>query len=139
VITVLDKGTFIASNVAPLANSFIITGSGWNESTGRLGAIRHMGAPFTGNITLAGDATISAYGGAGEYSGIISQSGATARSLTIMGGTVTLTGANTYTGATRLISSSNNPVLIITGPNNVIPDLGAVELATGTELRLNQS
>ncbi|BCU77910.1 autotransporter-associated beta strand repeat-containing protein [Luteolibacter sp. LG18] len=60
----LNGGTF--------ANNFTITGDGWLESAGRLGAIRLDGATITGSVALSGAARIVAYlGNTGTISGAL--------------------------------------------------------------------
>ena len=134
VITVLDRGAFYIS-AGTVANDFNIRGFGWNETAGRLGAIRADGGAVSGAITMADAASLSAYGSAGTFSGVISGAG----TLTVMGGDVTFSGANIYAGTTQLTGSGDSPILILTGSNNVIPDASRVEMANGTVLRLQKS
>jgi fibronectin-binding autotransporter adhesin len=46
-----------------------ITGTGWQEGAGLLGALRIDGGTWAGSITLSGNATIEAYNGTGTVSG----------------------------------------------------------------------
>lgn len=100
----LTGGTF--------TNHFTISGLGWLENTGRFGAIRlGGGANIAGEITLAGDARISAEGNNGVISGEIKGAFGLEFGGSPALSTITLSGANTYTGATTI----NNATLIMNG------------------------
>jgi autotransporter-associated beta strand protein len=102
-----NASAYISNNSAIPAN-FEIAGNGWVEPTSsQLGAIRLTGGSLTGNITLTGDARITAHGNTGTLSGVISDGGAghqlelgnfntgTNTTLTVSGAA-----ANTYSGGT---------------------------------------
>ncbi|RYD84100.1 MAG: hypothetical protein EOP84_06445, partial [Verrucomicrobiaceae bacterium] len=102
----LTGGTF--------ANNFTISGEGWLETGGRFGAIRFGGGVISGNVTLAGDARISAHNSTGAISGAITDGGQ-GHDIEFGGtsgpGTITLSGASSYTGATAI----NNATVILNG------------------------
>lgn len=90
---------------------FRITGNGWGEASGLLGAIRLQGGTITGPITLTGNSRISSHGGSGTIAGNIGESGGP-RNLEF-GGTssptvLTLSGTNNYTGTTTLTNATIN-------------------------------
>jgi fibronectin-binding autotransporter adhesin len=74
-ITVNNLGQIWVTGGANIARPLTMTGIGWLESAGNLGAIRIDGAStYSGAITLAGDARIHTHGGGdtGTISGAIS-------------------------------------------------------------------
>lgn len=89
-IVVQDGGSLYHSS-GTFGSPLSIAGLGWTEAAGRLGALRVDNANWTGPVTLAGDARISAYSGNGTVSGLISgphelelwNGSATARALTL--------------------------------------------------------
>lgn len=97
----IEAGTF--------ANAFTLSGNGWGEAAGLLGALRLQGGTITGPITLAGNARITTQGGSGTISGNIGESGG-ARNLEFgtTGATtlLTLSGASNYTGTTTLTAAN---------------------------------
>ena len=90
-------------------NAFTISGNGWGEGTGLLGAIRLQGGTLAGPITLAGNSRISSHGGSGTISGNIGESGGP-RNLEFGGTsattTLTLSGTSNYTGTTTLTNAN---------------------------------
>jgi autotransporter-associated beta strand protein len=100
-------GLYVSYAAAPLTNNVSISGDGWQENAGLLGAIRLQGANMNGTITLAGDARISAHGSTGTLSGVIAESGG-ARALE-------LHNANTGTNSTITLSNTSSR----TGANGV--------------------
>lgn len=116
-----------------LTNPLTVSGLGWGETAGLLGAIRTQGGTLNGPVTLAGNTRISSHGGTGIINGNIGESGG-ARNLEI-GGTsaitnLTLAGTNTYTGTT----SVNNAILNLTGSLT-----SAVTIAAGSTMSGNGS
>lgn len=99
----LTGGTF--------TNNFTLSGLGWLESTGRLGAIRFGGGTVSGNITLAGDTRLNAHGSTGTISGEIKGAYGVEFGGSSSLSTITLSGTNTYTGPTTV----NNATLIVNG------------------------
>ena len=96
------NGQYLSQVANNVANHFYITGNGWSESSGALGAIRvDTGATISGPITLLGDAGLGAHTtSAGTISGGIDG----AFNLTKLGAqTLILSGINTsFTGATTI-------------------------------------
>jgi autotransporter-associated beta strand protein len=92
-----------------------LSGSGWQESAGHLGAVRMDRDVLSGNITLAGNTAISAFHSTGLITGVISGG---KNQLAMISGFVTSgtndtltlspTAANAY-GSTRVDSSMCNP------------------------------
>lgn len=102
------------------SNSFTITGDGWGETAGLLGALRlGSGATVAGSVTLAGNARITTHGSTGTISGAMGDGGNNF-GVTFGGSSsatsLTLSGASSYTGATSIgISSSAIANLTLTG------------------------
>jgi len=95
----INSGSALFSNGNfTLNNALTLAGNGWNESTGYLGALRLNNSVYAGNITLATNARIGAFGSTGTVSGVISG----AKNLEFYNGTVSLTNTNTYTGTTTI-------------------------------------
>jgi autotransporter-associated beta strand protein len=111
-------GLYVSYSAAPLTNNLSISGNGWQETAGFLGAIRLQGANMGGTITLAGDSRISAHGSTGTLSGIVAESGG-ARALELhnantgTNSTITLsntssrTGTNAITGLVAVVQNSS--------------------------------
>jgi autotransporter-associated beta strand protein len=95
-------------------NHIEITGQGWLENAGLLGAIRiQSGANATGTITLTGAARITAHGSTGTLSGTLAESGGShelefANLNTGANSTLTLAEslANTRSGPTRITNAT---------------------------------
>ena len=81
-----------------------LTGLGWQEGAGQLGAVRLDGT-LSGAVTLTGDTRISPWGSDGVITGDIGESGGSQK-LTFFNGsgtpTVRIAGNNTYSGGTRI-------------------------------------
>ena len=81
-----------------------LTGLGWQEGAGQLGAVRLDGT-LSGAVTLTGDTRISPWGSNGTITGDIGESGGS-RKLTFFNGSgtpvVRVAGNNTYSGGTRV-------------------------------------
>ncbi|MHA3771050.1 autotransporter-associated beta strand repeat-containing protein [Verrucomicrobiota bacterium sgz303538] len=93
----IDDGgqVFINAGNLTFANNFTITGSGYSETAGSLGAIRAASpSTFTGTITVDGAAKIGAYSGQANVAG------------TLTGGDFTFGGNN---------GSSINETMVLTG------------------------
>jgi len=93
-------------------------GDGWDESAGRLGALRLISGSFTGNILLTGNARIGAWAGQqGTISGVISDAGQGYGFEKWGNGRLLLTGASTYSGDTIVadgqlrLANLNGPAL----------------------------
>jgi autotransporter-associated beta strand protein len=107
-IKVLDGGQVWYNVAANFSNPLEITGNGWNETAGMLGAIRlSLGASFSGAITLKGDSRITSLGSTGSITGTISESGGS-RALevsnyaTYANSTITLSGSSNHSGGTTV-------------------------------------
>lgn len=107
---VSNNGAAYVTNNSNIPANFEIAGNGWVESGGsQLGALRLTGGSITGNVTLTGDARITAHGSTGTLSGVISD-GAAGYQLELgnfntgTNTTLTLSGANpnTYSGGTLI-------------------------------------
>lgn len=117
------------------ANSFNLSGTGWGQETTKLGALRLAnGATVSGNITLGGDALITAYQSTGTLAGAISESGgsrilqlgiADDTGIVTLSGTVNLTGGTLVRGGT-----------VRFGANHVFADTNALTV-NGAILDLN--
>jgi autotransporter-associated beta strand protein len=108
-----NGGVFFAASLT-VANDFNISGLGWTEASGLLGAIRLNGTTINGSITMTGDSRIA---GAGTLNGVISGDYDLDFFEDTAFGTITLSGDNTYTGSTTINSmgeqSTNFPVLVV--------------------------
>jgi autotransporter-associated beta strand protein len=111
-------GLYVSYSAAPLTNNVSISGNGWQETAGFLGAIRLQGANMGGTVTLTGDARISAHGSTGTLSGVIAESGGAcglelhnantgANSTITLSNTSSRTGANTITGLVAVVRDSS--------------------------------
>jgi fibronectin-binding autotransporter adhesin len=119
-VKVLDGGQIYSASLAALSNPIEITGLGWPETAGVLGAIRLQAATLSGPITLTGSSRIACHGSTGSLTGPISESGG-AHALEFRGTSATANSAFT------VASSSSR-----TGPTSVV---GAVlTLQTGSGL-----
>lgn len=117
------------------ANSFNLSGSGWGQETTKLGALRLAnGATVSGNVTLGGDALITAYQNTGTLSGAVSESGGSR--ILQLGiaddtGVITLSGTVNLTGGTLVRGGT-----VRFGANNVFGDTNALTI-NGAILELN--
>ena len=103
-ITVLSGGSAYIS--AAIGRPFIISGLGWSEATGNLGAMRIQGVAISNSITLAASSRITSYSGNATITGPISETGA-AQNLEFgpnQNNTqiITLSGTNNYSGNTTI-------------------------------------
>jgi len=72
-VTVSGNGqAFLTASGATYANDFTISGNGWSEVAGQLGAIRFANNTVSGSVTLAGNARLGAYGAHGYVTGAVS-------------------------------------------------------------------
>ena len=128
-----------------LNNPLILAGTGWQAPPASLGALRFGGAfTYSGPITLAADAQISAYlAGTGTISGAIGGN----KNLQIFGGgtdIVVFTGANTYTGYTQITNintANSNTTTLQIGAGGTAGTLGAGAIYVGgaATLKFNRS
>ena len=132
-------GLYVSGNIT-LNNALSISGTGWNESIGYLGALRlQNNATFAGPITLLADARIGAHSGIGTVSGSIS--GAYNLEINTPAGNtnsvVYLTNTNAYTGTTTV-----NIGTLSVGNGGATGSLGAtsgVSLVGGATLAFNKN
>ncbi|HTN77652.1 MAG TPA: autotransporter-associated beta strand repeat-containing protein, partial [Pirellulaceae bacterium] len=103
-IDVLASGQIFASGNIAIARPLNLTGSGWLETAGNLGALRLAGgASWSGNVTLTGNARVTTYGSgdAGTISGVISGVISGPHQLAKTGaGSLALSANNSYSGGT---------------------------------------
>ncbi|WP_050027165.1 autotransporter-associated beta strand repeat-containing protein [Verrucomicrobium sp. BvORR034] len=117
-INIGTNGQFYFSAGGTYTNNLTISGNGWGESVGVLGAIRLAGnVNLAGSITLAGNARITAYGNSGTISGAIGDGGnnfGVTFGAVASTSNITLSGASTYTGATSISSLAANQGTTVT-------------------------
>ncbi|MEZ0387303.1 MAG: autotransporter-associated beta strand repeat-containing protein [Verrucomicrobium sp.] len=112
-VTIGTNGQFYFSTAGTFTNNFTISGNGWGETAGVLGAIRlSNGVNLSGTITLSGDARIATFNATNStLSGAI-VGGNAAQTLTFGAGgaasNITLSGVSTYTSATSIFSAASN-------------------------------
>lgn len=133
-VTVNNTGQVFV-NGGTYTNAISVTGNGWAESGGVLGAMRLTGgANWSGPVTLAGDARITANGTTetGTISGIISGTGGLIKSGQ---GSVILSGSasNSYAGTTTVLNVGGSvwgPLVLAKTSGNAIP--GNLQIGNGT-------
>jgi autotransporter-associated beta strand protein len=114
-----------------------LTGAGWTETAGQLGAMRvGNGSTVGGTVNLMGDTRIAAW--SGESTGVVSASitdGGAAFQLEKFGpGTITLSGTNTYNRGTSIAQGT-----LRMGANNVMPAADVVGILSGATFDLNNT
>jgi len=103
-ITITNVGQLYIQAANTLTNAFFISGLGYPDTNGRIGALRlEANSTLTGPITLLGNARIGNNGGTGYINGPISGN----YNLEFFAypgsaGTIVLSGSNTYTGSTTI-------------------------------------
>jgi len=133
-------GLVYTNSSLTLNNALSLAGTGWNELTGYLGALRFQnGATVGGAITLTADARIGAHNDNGKVAGVIS--GAYNLEINTPAGNtnsvVYLTNTNTYTGTTTV-----NIGTLSVGNGGATRSLGAtpgVSLVGGATLAFNKN
>jgi fibronectin-binding autotransporter adhesin len=104
-IVVDSGGQIYISNATNFSNAISITGNGWTEAAGVLGAVRFSnGSALSGAVTLTGDSRLTTFssGEIGTISGNIGESGGTFGTAKTGPGVVIFSGTNTYTGQTTV-------------------------------------
>ncbi|MFC5769758.1 autotransporter-associated beta strand repeat-containing protein, partial [Thauera sinica] len=134
-ITVEAGGQLLLSG-GTMTNALSIAGTGWAHSAGALGALRLAGGAIqSGNVALAANADVGAYGSGdtGTIGGVVS-GGFT---LTKVGlGTIILGSNNTYTGTTTV---SAGKLAVGAGGTTGTLGTGAVSVASGASLEFYRS
>jgi len=124
-VTISSGGQIFVNAAVTLANAFTLSGDGWLESAGRLGALRlAAGAQVSGPVILTGKSRLCASGGSATFSGGISGPHALELGEDTATGTVVLAGANTHTGNTTM--SFGTLELAATGSLNFAPGANGV-------------
>lgn len=110
-IVVNSGGQIFLNTSATFSNAVSLSGNGWTEAAGVLGAVRFAGgAVLSGTVTLAGNTRLTTHlsGDTGSVTGVITD-GASSFGLTKTGaGTLTLTNANTFDGGGFISAGSIN-------------------------------
>lgn len=135
-VEVLSGGQiFVSAANLTLANNITISGTGYSETAGFLGAIRTSNpTTFTGAITVSGSAKIGALGGNAIISNSIGggtltfggSNNANAETLTITGNATGLAGLVVNDG---LATGNANTILVNVGNNTTSGSLGAVPVS----------
>jgi autotransporter-associated beta strand protein len=130
-----NAGAFFITASLVIENDFNISGTGWNEPSGFLGAMRLNSTTINGDITLSANARICG-GGSSTINGKISGNFAVDYFEDTAFGTISLFGDNDYTGQTiinSMGSGTTNPVLIV-GSNTALGSTasGTTVFGTGT-------
>lgn len=134
-VTVHEVGQAYLSLTGPVANAFTLSGIGYSETAGNLGAIRLGGATVSGPITLKGDARITAHGSTGTLSGNIGESGGEyglelSNYSTTGDSTITVSGDNSYGYGTTVKGA------VVIANSNTAFGTGTVTIqSNGTALR----
>jgi len=143
-IVVNNGGQIYLNTSATFSNAVSLSGNGWTETAGVLGAARFAGgATLSGTVTLAGNSRLTAFGSGdtGSITGVITD-GASSYGLTKTGaGTLTLTNANTYDGGSIISAGSiniRNAASLGTG-NVVMGDSATSTSATSLYLDTNRT
>ena len=146
-ITVQSAGQlFIGAN---FSNDLVLAGVGMAENAGTLGALRLQNNGVFGNVSLAANTRITAYGATGAVFGAIGGP----YNLELSSGAIALSGTNTYSGG-LLISAGTATLLgdqtgatggLSIGPNasaaavlNIAPG-AVVYVATGKTVRIGNT
>lgn len=108
-VTIENGGQLYTPSNVVITNPITISGLGWLEPAGQLGAIRLNGnGTIAGTITLASDSRIGSYGGSGAISGVIAGTGNLEFRSNANTDVINLVGSspNTYVGTTIVRSGS---------------------------------
>lgn len=138
-VTVLDGGGAFINGTITVANNFALTGNGWQESSGYLGAIRMANVTLNGTITIAG--TPGNSGGTAPDSSLFPlTTSSTAVSAIVNGvisggdlllGSMSASGTTAWTGnETLTITAANTYGDSIVRPAD-IPTSGQITLTVG--------
>lgn len=102
-VNISNGGQIFVNAAVILPNTFTLSGDGWLETAGRLGALRlATGAQISGPIILAGKSRLCANGVSATLAGGISGPHSLELGEDTTTGTVVLAGANTHTGNTTV-------------------------------------
>jgi fibronectin-binding autotransporter adhesin len=133
----------LAAGIFP--NNFVINGIGVPEGSDNLGAIRFQGNTLSGNVNVASDSRMVAYGTTGTLSGALTGSANLDLNLAASPGTLSFTGNTSgYTGTMTLnagtlnVGSLGGDLTISAGAANLSGAVsGAITVAGGTVLSLD--
>ena len=137
-VTVSDGSQAFLTVAGLFANAFTLTGIGFTETAGNLGAIRLTGSTISGLITLAGNSRLTAHGSTGTLAGAIGQSGGPAalelsNYNTGTDSTITVAGDNTYSGGTTVKGA-----IVIANHNNAFGTGEIIVQSNGTAARVTR-
>ncbi len=149
-VTIADGGQFYNSSGLQTINyAFSIAGNGWQETVGKLGALRlEGGAIVTGSVALTANAAVGS-NATGTINGVISGNFGLTKVGTVSSGTngiIVLGGANTYTGGTTIgfgtLQANNNSALgtgavAISGTTARLAVNGGVTLPAANSIMVN--
>ncbi len=137
-VAVSDGASAFLFAAGSYVNNFTITGNGYTETAGILGAIRLQTSTIGGTITLAGDSRITAFGSTGTLAGNIGETGG-ARALELSNysttgdSTLTVSGNNTHSGGTTVKGA-----IVIAGNNNAFGTGDVTLQSNGTVARVTR-
>jgi autotransporter-associated beta strand protein len=129
---VLTGEAYLNVAAGDFTNTFNLTGNGWTEAAGQLGALRlGSGTLVSGPINLTTNSRVTSYSSTGYISGSIAETNGSWKleiggsGLAASAGTTTLSGSNSYSGGTDIrggicVAANNNafgtgPVLLDEG------------------------
>ncbi len=145
-ITVENENQLFCSNANIYPNNITITGDGFNDAEGSIGALRLEGATWNGNITVTGtpgnsagtayDARIGANANTSTIAGVISGGDLSVSTYNNSGINVRLLAANTF--GDLIVNSSDDgsgtgggQTVVIIGDNQAVPANTTATLGTG--------
>lgn len=144
-VTVNDFGQAWLTQPGTYANNFVINGLGVPEGAGRLGAIRFTNTSVSGNIHVASDARMVAWGSVATLSGALTGSanldlnlGGSPGTINFTGSTSGFTGTMSLNAGTLNVGALGGGLAVLGGTANVGGAVaGAASVAAGSTLNLN--
>ncbi len=96
----MNSGGQVINIGATIGRPLSLTGNGWLESAGTLGALRFIGGSWTGPVTLTGNTRITVFAAAevGTVSGVIDDGAGTFNLEKMGAGVLTLSNNNLFDG-----------------------------------------